>query len=111
MNLYRLFWTIKLGKNWGWRFHGGQYEPLNSPIDCAFVLVYSPLKATLNDAAPQNKEEQQEVFFRLKKELVDTLVEKVNTGGSIKLAVPTEKDEIYTRIFDLYRAGQVLVSL
>jgi len=30
----------------------------------------------LNDAAPQNKEEQQEVF-RLKKEIVDTLVEKV----------------------------------
>jgi len=30
----------------------------------------------LNDAAPQNKEEQREIF-RLKKEIVDTLVEKV----------------------------------
>ena len=30
----------------------------------------------LNEAAPQNEEEQQEVF-RLKKEIVDTLVEKV----------------------------------
>ncbi|MBT7016571.1 MAG: hypothetical protein HN965_09900, partial [Anaerolineae bacterium] len=70
----------------------------------------------LNDAAPQNKEEQQEVF-RLKKEIVDTLVEKVtidqdrtlhvhirlnllrileedaNKGGSNEPAVSIQSDE------------------
>jgi hypothetical protein len=86
----------------------------------------------LRNAAPKNEEERHEVFL-LKKRIVDTLVERAtidknrNVNVQIRLnllgildedsgkndpsAVQTRRGGIYTRIFDIYRAGQILIEL
>ena len=86
----------------------------------------------LKNAAPQDDEEQRQVFM-LKKQMIDTLVERatINKNREIKveirldllaildkdiaLAMPhpayIDKAEIYTRMSDLYRVGLIYVTL
>ena len=87
----------------------------------------------LKNAAPQTEEERHNLFL-LKKQVVDTLVERVTIGKDREIKVEIRLDllaildhdaslhkispaaysrraEIYTRIPDLYRAGQILVQL
>ena len=86
----------------------------------------------LKNTAPQDDEEQRQVFM-LKKQMIDTLVERatINKNREIKveirldllaildkdiaLAMPhpayIDKAEIYTRIHDIYRVGCIVLNL
>ncbi len=86
----------------------------------------------LKTVAPQTAEEQHSVFL-LKKQVVDTLVERIeidkernlhvkirldllgiirkDAGNGTTGVVQNSEVEIYTRIPDLYRAGHLLVQL
>ena len=83
----------------------------------------------LKNAAPLSEEEQHEIF-QLKKQVVNTLVDRVTInrdrelsvtlrlnllkileGGSNSGAVHLGEFGIYTRIPDIYRAGQIFITL
>ncbi len=87
----------------------------------------------LKDTAPQNEEERYNLFL-LKKQVVDTLVQRVTISKDRKINVEIRLDllkildqdaglenlspaaysrrvETYTRIHDIYRAGQIFVRL
>jgi hypothetical protein len=89
--------------------------------------------AEVKKAAPQNEEEGHNLFL-LKKQIVDTLVERVTIGKgreitveirldllkildqdadleNLSLAAYSRRGEIYTRIHDICRAGQLCVQL
>lgn len=89
--------------------------------------------AELKEAAPQNEEEQHNLFL-LKKQVVDTLVERefISKNREIKVeirlnllaildqdadlenlssAAYSKRDEIYTRIPNMYLAGQIRLRL
>ena len=61
----------------------------------------------LNNAAPQNKEEQHEIFVWKK----GNLEEDSNKGGAIKLAGQIWSDEIYARIPGFYHNLIVVETL